>query len=144
MDKSGGAPCPALWEFGPFTLPKLTASLYGICHKLKDYLKRREPNALQFGCLKTSISAGFQLVSTEAGVAPRVGTGRTLPLGAAGTPRDSSVFGGRRQAGQAIGDHPANLWPGFFRQVPCYTCRKAYTGCTTMLKTEYGTMTYST
>lgn len=57
------APCPGLWELGPCTLPNQTVSLRGICHELKDYLKRREPAALQFGCLKTSVTAGFPLVS---------------------------------------------------------------------------------
>lgn len=80
------APCPGLWELGPCTLPKVTVSLYGICHKLKDYLKRREHDALQFSCLKTSITAGFPLMATVAGIAPRVGTGCTPALGMAETP----------------------------------------------------------
>lgn len=128
------APCPGLWELGPCTIPKLTVSLYGICHELKDCLKRREHDALQFSCSKTSTAAGFPLVSVEAGVAPRVGMGRAPAHGAAGPPRDCSMFGGRRQAVQATGDHPANLRPGFSRQVLCYTFRKAYAGCVTVLK----------
>lgn len=97
--------CPGLWEPGPCTLPKLTVSLYSVCHELKGYLKRREPNALQFSCLKTSIPAGFPHVATEAGVAPHVGTERTHGR----APPDHSTLGGRRQAVQAMGDHPAHL-----------------------------------
>lgn len=98
-------PCPGLWKPGPRTLPKLTVSLCSICHELKGYLKRREPDALQFSCLKTSIAVGFPLVAMEAGAAPHVGTGRTHGR----APPDPSVPGGRRQAVQARGDHPAHL-----------------------------------
>lgn len=128
------APCPGLWELGPCTLPNLTVSLHGICQELKDYLKRREPDALQFGCLKTSVTAGFPLVSKEGSIAPRGGTRCTPVLDMAEPPPDCPVLGGRTQAEQAIGEHPANLWPGFFRQVLCSTFRKAYGGCVTVLK----------
>lgn len=121
------APCPGFWELGPQMLPKLTVLLYGICHELKDHLKRREADALQFSCLKTSITAGFLLLSMEAGMYPS-------PWHSRDPPQDCSILGGRRQAVQAVRDHPDNLWPGFFRQVLCYTFRKACTGCVTVLK----------
>lgn len=64
----------------------------------------------------------------------RVGTGCTLALATAQIP-PWLLHAWREEAGCAtIGDHPANLRPGFFRQVLCYTFRKAYTGCVTVLK----------
>lgn len=137
------APCPGLWELGPCTLPKLTVSLYSICHELKDYLERREPDALQFGCLTTSVTAGFPLVATEAGVAPRVGTGRAPAHGLAGPPRDCSTCGGRRQA---VKPEVTTL--------PIYGLVSSGRSCATpserlmldaspRLKTEYGIMTHS-
>lgn len=103
------ASCPGLWELGPCTLPKLTVSLYGICHELKNYLKRREPDDLPFSCLKTSVTAGFLLTAMVACIAQPQPSAWQTP------PPDCSMLEGRRQAVQAIGDHPANLWPGFFR-----------------------------